>query len=436
MESHESGESVPLENLPKPPSFDEGSPPAYVEVQQPAPTPGISLRWSHWPLRLAVFYSFFALFSWVVLCLLRTKPLSTSTYAYHEAQGLYSYRHSWQKTWGDNEKWFLAARICQAIAGLSVIPISSAVCAHAAGVFTQRNHITLKQLLFLADGTYASPRSYLNIITKGITWMRKNGSLFWVFAALLHMIGAVIWPIQAGLVSPRVIKVQGDEPYDRLLVDLGSFDKDSEYSPESWHVALWTARAMEDYEWYQSASQLWVGGTCPELSSNCSDSPTLDDWEKMPGPFFSELPSDSHTGLRTQFAPRVNFTTEFTCLNRSTWEWPAECDDEQAMVFDYRDPTTDTSRYSTWGIRVCMPPDSTKSPWKATRDRQDFKETLYINATSGSYIPDYDNYCAVKIELKTTAGMFELPNYMNDDKPGPLLAKSPVEPDDLATKRE
>lgn len=435
MESPESGESVPLENIPKPPSFEEGSPPAYVEVQQHAPTPGITLRWSHWSLGLAVFYSFFTLFSWIVLCLLRTKPLSTSTYAYHEEW--YRFDDHWQKAWGTNENWYLAARICQAIAGLSVIPISSAVCANAAAVYAQRNHITLKQLLFLADGTYASPRSYLNLITNGVSWVRKNASSFWAFAALLHIIGAVIWPIQAGLVSSRVIKVQGGDDYYYSLVDLADLNKTSEYLPSASHVAMWTARAMEDYEWYPSTPHLWVGGTCPDdYRDDCADSPSLERWTTMPDPFFAELPSDSHTGVRRQFAPRVNFTTEFTCLNRSTWEWPAECDDKKAMLFDYNDQTTHVGPYAPWSIRACMPPDSTSSPWKATRERQDFKETLYINATGDPIVYHNDDDCLAKIEVKTTAGMFEMPNYMNDDKPGPLLAKNPIEADDPAAKRE
>lgn len=371
-----------------------------------------------------------SLFSWIALCLLRTRPLSTSTYAYNDELSLSD------NPWKNNEKWYLAACIFQAIAGLSVIPTSSA---HAAAVHAQRNHITLRQLLFIADGTYASPRSYLNIITNFYeftnSWVRGNATGFWALAALLHIIGAVIWPIQAGVVSSRAIKVQGAGYSYSSLTDLADFNNGSNYVPSARSVAIAAARAMEDYEWHQSTSHLWVGGTCPEdYSDDCVDSPSPQHWTEMPDPFFAELSPDSNSGLTRQFAPRVNLTTEFTCLNRSTWKWPAECDDERAMVFDYHGQANPSRAYTGWSFRLCMLPDLTSSPWKATRGRQVFNETLYINVTGGNY--DNSKRCIAKIDVKTTAGMFEMSNYMNDGRPGPLLANAPVITHDSATKRE
>jgi hypothetical protein len=61
MDSHECRESIPLENLPRPPSFEETDPPAYVQAV--SPTPVTPLRRSRWPFGPAVFYAFFALFS-------------------------------------------------------------------------------------------------------------------------------------------------------------------------------------------------------------------------------------------------------------------------------------------------------------------------------------------------------------------------------------
>lgn len=152
----------------------------------------------------------------------------------------------------------------------------------------------------------------------------------------------------------------------------------------------------------------------------------------MPDPFYAQMPAGSNTGVRREFIPRVNFTTEFTCLNKSAWEWPAECNDEQALLLECHDQWVGPASLG-WGIRACMPPGSTNSPWKPTRGRQGFTETLYINATSGIIDNDYD-LCLAKIELKTTAGMFELPNYMNDGKPGPLLAEDPISTHNPAAK--
>ncbi|RMJ21555.1 hypothetical protein PHISP_07575 [Aspergillus sp. HF37] len=436
MDSHECRESIPLENLPRPPNFEESEPPAYFQAISPAPA--TSLRPSRWPFGPAVFYAFFALFSWIVLCLLPFKPLTTTTYAYHDDYYYPGDENFWQDIWRRNERWYLAARILQAIAGLAVIPVSTAVCGHAAAVFVQRNQITLKQLLCLADRGYASPRLYQRMVIKGFKWARKNGSGFWACATALHVVGAAIWPIQAGLVSSRVIKVQSDGSGSQDVVDLATFDHGSRYAARAEYVALQAGRTMQGYEWDYSAPQLWAGDGCTRdgiASGNCSADPSLERWKTMPDPFFAQLPAGSNTGVRREFIPRVNFTTEFTCLNRSTWEWPAECDDEQALLLEYHDPFPGPA-YQGWGIRVCMPPGSTNSPWKPTRGRQDFTETLYINATNGLFSDDDANACLAKIELKTTAGMFEMPNYMNDGKPGPLLADDPISTHNPAAKRE
>lgn len=276
IDSHECREPIPLENLPRPPSFEETDPPAYAQAV--SPTPVTPLRRSRWPFGPAAFHGFFALFSWIVLSLLSVKPLSTTTYAYH--RGLYypDGEKYWQDIWRHNERWYLAARILQAIAGLAVVPVSTAVCGHAAAVFAQRNKITLKQLLCLADRDYASPRLYQRMVIKGIKWARKNGSGFWVCAAALHVLGAAIWPIQAGVVSPRVIKVQSGSSSSRSLVDLARFNPSSGDAPRAEDVAQQAGTAMQGYEWDHSAPQLWAGDGCPRdgLTGNCSAEPSLE----------------------------------------------------------------------------------------------------------------------------------------------------------------
>lgn len=74
-----------------------------------------------------------------------------------------------------------------------------------------------------------------------------------------------------------------------------------------------------------------------------------------------------------------------------------------------------------------MPGNLTQSPWKSTRDRQDFEEVLYLNITSwgNSQAPINAGQGLFRITLNTSAGYFELPNYMNGGIPGPLLAKDP-----------
>lgn len=77
-----------------------------------------------------------------------------------------------------------------------------------------------------------------------------------------------------------------------------------------------------------------------------------------------------------------------------------------------------------------MPRDLTTSPWKSTRDRQDFTEEVYLNVTLIHYNvnklnQDQQNSTFHKVTLDTTAGYFELPNYMNGEVAKPLLKKDP-----------
>lgn len=77
-----------------------------------------------------------------------------------------------------------------------------------------------------------------------------------------------------------------------------------------------------------------------------------------------------------------------------------------------------------------MPADMRVSPWTNTRNRQDFSEELFLNVTFNHNLRyalhEYDpqrilNLAMFRVTVNTTAGYFELPNYMNGQLPGPLL---------------
>ncbi|CAG8886350.1 unnamed protein product [Penicillium egyptiacum] len=90
-------------------------------------------------------------------------------------------------------------------------------------------------------------------------------------------------------------------------------------------------------------------------------------------------------------------------------------------------PTDLNGLVDTWGMQACMPRDLTTSLWKSTRDRQDFTEELYLNVTLIQYKLNkvQQNSTFYKVMLDTTAGNFELPNYMNGEIAGSLLEKDP-----------
>lgn len=76
-----------------------------------------------------------------------------------------------------------------------------------------------------------------------------------------------------------------------------------------------------------------------------------------------------------------------------------------------------------------MPGNQSVSPWKAQHTRQDFREEMYLNInislgddeSSSTHAGVYYS----KISVDTTAGFFELPNYMNGGIAGPLLEDDP-----------
>ncbi|KAJ7711730.1 hypothetical protein B0H16DRAFT_1815833 [Mycena metata] len=77
-----------------------------------------------------------------------------------------------------------------------------------------------------------------------------------------------------------------------------------------------------------------------------------------------------------------------------------------------------------------MPANVSASPWKATRDRQDFSEVLYLavnlTAAGGWDVQVPPGTYFARITVNTSAGYFELPNYMNGGVAGPLLAEDPT----------
>ena len=87
---------------------------------------------------------------------------------------------------------------------------------------------------------------------------------------------------------------------------------------------------------------------------------------------------------------------------------------------------TSSDGNASWSLTACMPSDQRISPWKAVRTRQDFSETLYLELSVNGYeVSGWEygqlNGGVFRITANTTAGFFELPNYMNGGLAGPLL---------------
>lgn len=182
--------------------------------------------------------------------------------------------------------------------------------------------------------------------------------------------------------------------------------------------------------------QLWQGGnfTCdsPTLAANdttippaaCGYGATLGNMSALTDPFFAQLPSTFTSGLVRQFLPRFNSSSSFATISSS--DYPANCPEAVLGYYSQYASNYSDALVNPWSVEVCMPASLQTTPWKNIHTRQDFTETLYLNisiADAGQApTPGGDLY---QITLSTTAGYFELPNYMNSESAGPLLDSDP-----------
>lgn len=164
---------------------------------------------------------------------------------------------------------------------------------------------------------------------------------------------------------------------------------------------------------------------------SCGKGVTLGNISDLAEPFLVELPNGYSTGLISQFIPRINSTATYENITAS--EYPSGCDQiigAFSVGYSGKILYSPTDSAANWSIQACMPADLRQSPWKYIRDRQDFSEELYLNVTiiTDGRVPRKNTPVGgsfYRVTLNTTAGYFELPNYMNGLTAGPLLEKDP-----------
>lgn len=202
--------------------------------------------------------------------------------------------------------------------------------------------------------------------------------------------------------------------------------------PDSNIVSILTRSALSTATNTQPQAQLWQGDnfTCDVVDFNnmpifnatpCGLGATLGQMSSLQDPFLAQLPSGYSTGLIQQFLPRINSNAQYENISQS--EYPVNCSNSPGSFYvNYSNFTTNET---WWGLEACMPSDQSQSPWKATRNRQDFSEVLYINATLNGYdeAQGLGPSQFYRITVNTTAGYFELPNYINGGVAGPLLSQ-------------
>ncbi|KAK2782043.1 hypothetical protein FQN53_000219 [Emmonsiellopsis sp. PD_33] len=406
---------------------DSSTTPASKYNPNEAP-PSSTLHRSFYALSVVVLYSALALASWIIIVFLVFRPTPGKTYGPWKGDEYPSIVEV-PPNYATSERWFRAARVLQSIVNVMAIPVASAACASAAVIFAQvgkeSHDMSLRQLMALADRSWTNPTMLARLGTpRG--W-RHYGSWFLALAILTNLVGAVVGPLQQVFLTSEVVKVPNNLEILPYLFDLTDpFIYARNYKNNTVEIA--TRNALRAASISQPQSQLWLGEG--EIPCEQSDDPSVDpdcsgnvvtfgNLSALPHPFLAQVPRGFSTGLFRQFVPRINSTARV-----SEASFPPNCGDEPGSLFLHHENNSTQSGPYPWSVTLCIPADVSLTPWKLTRDRQDFSEEVYFEIKAkeqGSRAATF----AFKVVLDTTAGYFELPNYMNNETAGPLLEHGP-----------
>ncbi|KIM98714.1 hypothetical protein OIDMADRAFT_128159 [Oidiodendron maius Zn] len=398
---------------------------------------------------LVLLYAAFALLAWTITAILTFRPISGQAHYGAWFPGNLDYGTGGgnvHQFYVQSEKWYHAARVIQSMVTLVTIPLTSVVCSNAAIVFIthhQGERLSLRKVITLADKSWTDPLTYPRIV---MSWKRYR-SRFLLAAFLLTALGAVLSPLQQILLSTKTIKTPVYSQDINSLLDIpNQWDKGYKTSTgrDINLITTITQNALTSASNTEPQSQLWQGAgfSCSPLdlwdcslnntcltewqnyfSTACGQGNTLGNMSALFDPFLAELPNGFNTGLIRQFAPRINSSATYESVSVS--KWPTGCEQLPGAFFvEYSDGYIQPNITGvTWALQACMPANQTQSPWTSTRARQDFSEKLYLNITGNSISTSGSRFYLVTLD--TTAGYFELPNYMNNLAPGPLLDQQP-----------
>lgn len=273
----------------------------------------------------------------------------------------------------------------------------------------------LRKLLALADKGWTSTELYWQLIKSPTSCLKRYFTSFLSLAIALHLIGALISPLEALLLSSRTRKIPRKAEPVPFMYPFPDFPLRTDDIATSALSALHFASVGQ----YQPL--IWETG-------NEEDRYTLELGEIDPStdPFVSGLPKDFSTGVLRQFAPRFNTSVKV--------KFPAE----QVGYEDCKSASSFQKYYNGtgWFVGVCVPvswfEDIWQSPWKCTRDRQDISEEMYLSFGFGfDSNPNWEFHqkyhrILLRVLANTTSGWFELPSYMKSQRPGPLYNKDPI----------
>ncbi|KAF7116163.1 hypothetical protein CNMCM5793_004183 [Aspergillus hiratsukae] len=398
-------------------------PPAYSRAPPATQVPGrgysTTLHRSANVFLPTLLYVALAIYAWTAILYLSFRPMSAKSWDANLSD-YFSYPKSLD--YAPNERIYRSAVVIRTLIVVITLPWLSAVCASAAVIYVQNqktaNSLRMRQVTNLADRRWLDIPLYKDLVVSG-GW-KKHGSTFLVLAIILHLIAGVTYPIQSIFLKTKTIRVPESMNKVASLTDIPSLRPRALSTGPIGNDILTARGALSDANSVTFQPFLWQNTSGVQL-------PTLNNILSLNESFYAQLPNGFNTGVLRQFAPRVNSTATYETVGYS--EFPSNCDSiPGAFYSNYYTEHLVYERTESWGVTACMPANLTTSPWQMTRDRQEFSETLYLNFTlaqgfSGDTPAGGNLY---RITVNTTAGYFELPNYMNEGVPGPLLEKDPV----------
>ncbi|KAM6515407.1 hypothetical protein FSOLCH5_009634 [Fusarium solani] len=384
------------------------------------------LRYRKRPAWIFAFYFPLLVLPWIFTAILMFRPINLHSYI--NQTGGYTL-----KDVANLERLRVAVYALTQIAATLGIPIVSTLLAHGAVVYTQRRrtsqHLSLLQMFTLAD------RQWLHVrhIWKSLTTLPKSwnsSSTYLRLAAVLIFITAVQPPLQSVLVRDETIPIVTCTP-SRCYGDRDSWivgnDADPEALAKSWRkwIIQRTSEKIISVNTKDTQQYLWTDTPywLPETKYSSALSrdrgnfewalglETLnDDDEPEPLFFASSVPNGTSTGILRQHAVRMD--SKATCTKGHSS--PSGCKGTWPFTASLSLPYTN--------VEVCVDGDQDTNPWAISRDKQEIKETLWLQVSSWNPDPyDGSDNFTIRCESVSRRGWFELPNHHNGYKPGPLL---------------
>jgi hypothetical protein len=403
-----------------PPLHDEELP-SYSEARSTGQILGRGhstlLHRSAWVSVFTIIYVGLVLYAWAMTVILSIRPLKDKTWAYSFETSRSNYYY--EADFDQERKIYRSMRTIQTFIQVVTLPWISTVCASAAVIYAQNQKdpmgLRLRQVTTLADRRWMDFSLYPALMYG--KW-RQYGSTLLATAIFIWVFGLIIFPIQSVFLSSQSVKVRTLTQQSASIYDF-SPARSLYSSHNTGKDVLRVRNALNKANGDIYQPNLWSNNSGVQFL-------TLNDLSSQT--YYSQVPSGFNTGLIRQFAPRVNSTATYETIRAS--DFPVDCSSRPGAFYadyssSYSPRTYSTSSYS-WGVTACMPANMTKSPWQMARNRQDFSEVLYLNMTQEEYRSGNYQYL-FQVTVNTTAGFFELPNYMNKGVPGPLLDQDPVE---------